>query len=87
MPLSLSMDNISLPYGAILLKELRVLGSLLANRYVHREMLRFAAAHGVRPMIEELPMTEENINTAMDRLARGDVRYRFVLKSQSTDAE
>lgn len=87
VPLSLSMDNISLPYGAILLKELRVLGSLLANRYVHREMLRFAAAHGVRPMIEELPMTEENINTAMDRLARGDVRYRFVLKSQSTDAE
>lgn len=48
---------------------------------------RFAAAHGVRPMIEELPMTEENINAAMDRLKRGDVRYRFVLKSQRTDAE
>lgn len=87
VPLSLSADDLALPYSTVLFKELRVLGSLFSNRYVHREMLRFAAAHGVRPMIEELPMTEENINAAMDRLKRGDVRYRFVLKSQRTDAE
>ena len=32
-------------------------------------------------------MNEEGINTAMERLAKGDVRYRFVLKSETNNAE
>ena len=31
-------------------------------------------------------MTEEGLNTAFERLEKGDVRFRFVLKSQTTDA-
>ena len=45
-------------------------------------MLDFAALHHIRPMIEKLPMTEEGLNEAADRLDKGDVRYRFVLVSQ-----
>ena len=87
IPLSLSQDDLKVPYVPVLMKEIRLLGSLVASRYVHREMLRFSAKHGIRPMVEVLPMTEEKINEALERLRKGDVRYRFVLKSQTTDAE
>ena len=41
------------------------------------KMVDFCARHGIRPMVEHLPMAE--VNTAIERLRRGDVRYRFVL--------
>ncbi|MER6692560.1 NAD(P)-dependent alcohol dehydrogenase [Streptomyces minutiscleroticus] len=42
-----------------------------------REMLDFCAAHGLTATVEVLPVSE--VNTALDRLAAGDVKYRFVL--------
>lgn len=41
------------------------------------EMLEFCAEHSIVPDIEVLPSSE--INAALERLARNDVRYRFVL--------
>jgi uncharacterized zinc-type alcohol dehydrogenase-like protein len=41
------------------------------------KMVDFCTRHGIRPMVEHLPMAQ--INTAIERLRRGDVRYRFVL--------
>ena len=87
VPLSVSFEEMKHPYAEILMKQLKITGSLVANRLVHREMLEFTARHGIKPMVEELPMTEEGLNTAFDRLEKGDVRYRFVLKSQTTNAE
>ena len=40
-------------------------------------MLDFCASHDVTPDIERIEMHE--INAAYDRLARSDVRYRFVI--------
>ncbi|RAS69862.1 putative zinc-type alcohol dehydrogenase-like protein [Lentzea atacamensis] len=40
-------------------------------------MLEFSAAHGITADIELLP--SGRVTEALDRLARGDVRYRFVL--------
>ncbi|GAA2242898.1 hypothetical protein GCM10010145_06560 [Streptomyces ruber] len=40
-------------------------------------MLDFCAAHDVTATVEVLPVAE--VNTALDRLAAGDVKYRFVL--------
>ena len=42
-----------------------------------RRMVEFCARHDIKPQVEHLPM--EAINTAVERLRRGDVRYRFVL--------
>ncbi|KAB2375384.1 NAD(P)-dependent alcohol dehydrogenase [Actinomadura montaniterrae] len=42
-----------------------------------REMLDFCAAHDLTATVEVLPVAE--VDTALDRLAAGDVRYRFVL--------
>lgn len=41
-------------------------------------LLAFCARHNISPLVEVLPM--EQINTAIERLRRGDVRYRFVLQ-------
>lgn len=86
VPLTVSFDDMTHPYGEILQKQMNVTGSLVANRLVHRQMLEFSARQKVTPMLEELPMTEDGLNKAFDRLNEGDVRYRFVLKSQRTDA-
>jgi alcohol dehydrogenase (NADP+) len=42
-----------------------------------REMLDFCAEHGLTADVEVLPF--DQVNTAFERLARNDVRYRFVL--------
>ena len=42
-----------------------------------REMLDFCARHGITADVEILP--QQRVGEALDRLARNDVRYRFVL--------
>ncbi len=42
-----------------------------------QEMLDFCAKHGITSDIELIKM--EDINTAMERLAKSDVKYRFVI--------
>lgn len=46
-------------------------------------MLDFCAEHGVAADIELLPSTQ--VNEALDRLGRNDVRYRFVLDMSDLD--
>ncbi|SOD63040.1 uncharacterized zinc-type alcohol dehydrogenase-like protein [Streptomyces zhaozhouensis] len=46
-------------------------------------MLRFCAAHGITADIELLPSSE--VNRALERLGRNDVRYRFVLDMSDLD--
>lgn len=47
------------------------------------EMLEFCAEHGITADVETLPSSE--IETALDRLAAGDVHYRFVLDMSDLD--
>jgi uncharacterized zinc-type alcohol dehydrogenase-like protein len=46
-------------------------------------MLRFCADHGITADIELLPSSQ--VNQALERLARNDVRYRFVLDMSDLD--
>ena len=62
---------------------LRILNSLVASRNVHKRMLEFAALHQIKPIIETFPMTEEGIEEALDKLDKGNVRYRGVLIPQT----
>ncbi|CAK9440096.1 uncharacterized protein LODBEIA_P41960 [Lodderomyces beijingensis] len=52
--------------------------SLLGSKAEVQQMLDIAAKHNVKPMIEEIPISEENCAKALDRCEAGDVRYRFV---------
>ncbi|XKK38924.1 hypothetical protein HFP72_31600 [Nocardiopsis sp. ARC36] len=47
------------------------------------DLLRFCAEHGITADIELLPSSQ--VNTALERLERNDVRYRFVLDMSDLD--
>lgn len=82
LPLTLSHDDFTIPYMPMLVGELKIQGSLVAARQVHRDMLAFAAHHQIKPIIEEFPMTQEGITQCMDKLESGKMRYRGVLAVQ-----
>lgn len=54
-----------------------VVGSCVGGMKETQEMIDFAAKHNITPDIEVVPMNY--INTALERLSKGDVRYRFVI--------
>ncbi len=59
--------------------EKQVSGSNVANRITMREMLDFAAKKNLSPAIELFPMAD--INRAIEKLRKGEVRYRAVMKN------
>jgi D-arabinose 1-dehydrogenase-like Zn-dependent alcohol dehydrogenase len=59
-----------------------VAGSCTGGMKEIQEMVDFAAKHNITADTEIIPM--EYVNTAMERLAKGDVRYRFVIDIGNT---
>ncbi|XP_052197971.1 probable mannitol dehydrogenase [Diospyros lotus] len=57
-------------------------GSIIGGIKETQEMFDFAAKHNIRADIEVIPM--EYVNTAMERLQKADVRYRFVIDIGNT---
>lgn len=68
----LNVDMMDLLIGR---KSLASAGS--GGRAYTQDMLDFCGEHGIVPDIEVLPSNQ--VNEALDRLSRNDVRYRFVL--------
>jgi uncharacterized zinc-type alcohol dehydrogenase-like protein len=58
-----------------------IAGSLIGGIQETQEMLDFCSAHGITADIEVIAMNE--INTAWDRMLKGDVKYRFVIDMAS----
>ncbi|RVW51207.1 putative mannitol dehydrogenase [Vitis vinifera] len=71
-----------LPAFPLILGRKTVGGSLAGGLKETQEMIDFAAKHDIKPDIEVISM--DYINTAMERLAKGDVRYRFVIDIGNT---
>ena len=59
-----------------------VAGSCMGGLKETQEMIDFAGKHNITADIEVIPM--DYVNTAMERLAKGDVRYRFVIDVANT---
>nr|CAD1826548.1 unnamed protein product [Ananas comosus var. bracteatus] len=59
-----------------------VAGSCIGGMKDTQEMIEFAGKHNITAEAEVVGM--EYVNTAMDRLAAGDVRYRFVIDVANT---
>lgn len=81
-PLSVSGGNLEIPYMPIIQKGLRIQGALVASRHVHQKMLQFAAFHDIKAIIQTFPMSVQGIEEALERLDKGQVRYRAVLVAQ-----
>ncbi|KAK1404164.1 Mutant 10-hydroxygeraniol dehydrogenase [Heracleum sosnowskyi] len=57
-------------------------GSNIGGLKETQEMLDFAAKHNITADVEVIPV--DYVNTAMDRLVKSDVRYRFVIDVGNT---
>ena len=68
-----------MPVGAMVGGGYSITGSAGAQVASARAMLDFAAKHGVKPQIEEFPMTQKGITEAMDKVVSGKMRYRGVV--------
>nr|ANQ45226.1 putative ADH [Catharanthus roseus] len=73
---------LELPIFPLLAGRKIVAGSGIGGMKETQEMVDFAAKHNITADIEVIPI--DYINTAMDRLAKGDVKYRFVIDVGNT---
>jgi uncharacterized zinc-type alcohol dehydrogenase-like protein len=73
-----SLTPIGIPAAMLITGQQAIEGSAAGSRAAMRDMLAFAARHGVRPQIERMPWAR--INEAVERVRRGDARYRVVLE-------
>ncbi|KAL6574168.1 8-hydroxygeraniol dehydrogenase [Orobanche hederae] len=73
---------LELPMFALATQRKMIGGSMIGGIKETQEMIDFAAKHNILPEVEVIPM--DYINTAMERLARGDVKYRFVIDVGNT---
>jgi uncharacterized zinc-type alcohol dehydrogenase-like protein len=63
--------------GGLLFRRRALAGSIIGGLRETQEMLDFCAEHGIVSDIEMIKI--QDINQAYERLARGDVKYRFVI--------
>jgi len=63
--------------AALLTGQKRIMGSLIGTRDDMDAMLRFAADHGISPIVERHPLAA--VNDVLERLRQGKVRLRAVL--------
>ncbi|OIV93023.1 hypothetical protein TanjilG_20685 [Lupinus angustifolius] len=73
---------LELPVFPLLVGRKTIGGSLVGGLKETEEMLDFAAKHNVKPDIEVIPI--DYVNTAMERLLKADVKYRFVIDIGNT---
>ena len=66
---------------AVVSKRRSISGSMIGGIAETQEMLDFCAEHGVQPEIEVI--APDYINEAYERVLASDVRYRFVIDTQS----
>ncbi|OWM85425.1 hypothetical protein CDL15_Pgr019049 [Punica granatum] len=59
-----------------------IYGSCVGGIKETQEMIDFAAKHNITADIEVIPV--DYVNTALERLAKGDVKYRFVIDIRKT---
>ncbi|KAL4875848.1 chaperonin 10-like protein [Aspergillus karnatakaensis] len=78
-PITVSFTNFEIPQMTFIAKGVRIIGSMVPGRAVHRQMLEFAALHKIKPIVEIFPMNEEKIAEALNRLDKGQINYRAVL--------
>lgn len=68
---------LEMPVFPLILGRKTIAGSAMGGMKETQEMLDFAAKHNITPDVEVVAM--DYVNTALERLVKSDVKYRFVL--------
>ena len=72
-------ETLEIDPGTLLSSAVSIGGSHIGSPKDIEYMLDFAAKHKIKPYIETIDISEENVATAWKRMDDGDVRFRFVL--------
>lgn len=70
-----------IPAFALIARRRNLSGSLIGGIAETQEMLDFCGEHNITSEVEVIPV--QQINEAYERMIKGDVRYRFVIDTQS----
>ncbi|KAL6951006.1 hypothetical protein ACO0QE_000293 [Hanseniaspora vineae] len=54
-------------------------GSAIGSRQDALDLLKLASEKDIKPWVETVPISEENVNNVLTRMDKGDVKYRFTL--------
>jgi uncharacterized zinc-type alcohol dehydrogenase-like protein len=79
--IGIPVEPVGIPALPLMMKHLKVTGTAVGGLKATQEMLDLCAAHKIGAQVEVVPLAE--VNKALERLEKGDVRYRFVLDVQS----
>jgi uncharacterized zinc-type alcohol dehydrogenase-like protein len=71
----------SIPVFDLIMGRRSLAGSTIGGIRETQEMLNFCADHGIVSDVEVVPI--QQVNTAYERLLKGDVKYRFVIDMAS----
>lgn len=64
---------------ALLMNNMSVHGSAIGSPDDIQYMLDFAGEHNIKPWVETVDISEENLGKTWERLEEGDCRYRFTM--------
>lgn len=80
-PLLLTAPDASfaLPHMLFLFSSLRIVYPQGSTTSSYKQMLKFAALHGIKPTIEKFAMSKDGIEHSLKKLQDGKMRYRGVL--------
>lgn len=54
-------------------------GSAIGSKQDALDLLKLAAEKNINPWVETIPINKENVHSALTRMDKGDVKYRFTL--------
>lgn len=72
--------TVQVPVARMVMNSQTLTGHLTGSPRDVEEAMRFAQLHGVRPMVEQMPLAQ--VNEALSRLRAGDARFRIVLTTE-----
>ncbi|KAL6227611.1 hypothetical protein ACLB2K_001568 [Fragaria x ananassa] len=78
----IAVKPLDLPVFPLTLGRKMVAGSAIGGMEETQEMIDFAAEHNITADIEVIPI--DYLNTAMERVVKKDVRFRFVIDVENT---
>lgn len=82
-PLAVDFNPSKIVLFQLVMKGIKIQGSVVVSTTEMRKMLKFCALHKIAPQIEKFPLSETGMTDAMARLIEGNVRYRAVLVAQN----
>ena len=78
--LGATLDSLDINVFSLLMQQRTVSGSIVGSPDTIAKMLEFAKLHNIKPQVEVFKM--EDVNTALEKLRNGNVKYRLVLSNK-----